>query len=62
MKIIKVISLSKDGNRKEVIVDAMGVRNTYHIHRQPKGWSYCIGYTIDRSGKREPGFELMNED
>ena len=43
MRLVQVISESKDGNRREVIGrDADGPR-TLHIQKKNKVWRYCVG-------------------
>lgn len=43
MKILEVISTSKDGMRREVIGEHNGMRSTFHIHKHPKGWMFDKG-------------------
>lgn len=65
MKIIKVISKSKNETRMEVIAEDGGDLYMLHVHRQPKGWAYYAdSKLVKRDGviKREPGFELMKEE
>jgi len=62
MKIKKIISKSKDGNRMEVIAGSYhGNLKTHHIHRHQKDWKYLAGYekgrmilrTIELKDKKE---------
>jgi len=58
MKIKKVISKSKDGNRMEVIAEGQGgYLCTLHIHRHSDGWKYHAG----RDRKGQPILKLIEE-
>ena len=45
MKVKKIISKSKDGNKMEVIAEVYhGNLKTFHIHRHSKKWKFFAGY------------------
>jgi len=54
MKLEKIISKSKDGNRMEIIArDDFKNPKTLHVHRYSKGWKYCAGYKNDQPISRQ---------
>jgi len=54
MKLEKIISKSKDGNRMEIIArDDFKNLKTLHVHRYSKGWKYCVGYKDDQPISRQ---------
>lgn len=49
MKLDKIISKSKDGNRMEVIArDDFQNMKTLHIQQHSKKWRYCAGHQNDQ--------------
>jgi len=49
MKLEKIISKSRNGNRMEIIArDDFKNLKTLHVHRYSKGWKYCAGYQNDQ--------------
>ena len=50
MKVVKIISESKDGSRMEVIAKEDGTRKTLHIHREYNVWKYFVG--LNKEGRK----------
>ena len=48
MKLIKIISKSKDGKKMEVIATDGNFLDTLHIQKHQKDWKYCAGYEEGR--------------
>lgn len=48
MKLIKIISESKSGNRMEVIAEEDNIRRTLHIHKENNVWKYFAGCYKDK--------------
>lgn len=54
MKLEKIISKSKDGNRMEIIArDDFKNLKTLHVYRHSKGWRYCVGYKDGQPTSRQ---------
>ena len=49
MKVIKIISKSKSGNRMEIIAKEDNIQKTLHIHQENDIWRYFAG--LDNKGK-----------
>jgi hypothetical protein len=52
MKVLRVISESRDKQRREVIAEHNGVKRTYHIRRSSGVWHYCNGASKTSDGQR----------
>lgn len=50
MRLVQIISGSRDGNRKEIIARDSDGRRTLHIHRKRNEWKYFVGH--DRQDKK----------
>jgi len=50
MKVKKIISKNKNGNRMEVIAEEGGIQKTLHIHRENNIWRYFAG--CNQEGKK----------
>jgi len=50
MRVERIISKSRDGNRMEVIGRDADGRRTLHLHRKNDVWRYSVGY--DREDKQ----------
>ena len=48
MKLRKIISKSKDGEKMEVIATDGNFLRTLHIQKHQKDWKYCAGYEKGR--------------
>ena len=50
MKVVKVISKSRNGSRMEVIAKEGSTHQTLHIHKGNEIWRYFVGE--DKTGKK----------